>query len=204
MKITLEAAKGGGAPEEMTCDVLLSCAGRRPYTHGLGLEAAGIQTDDRGRVPVNAQYQTITPSIFAIGDVIDGPMLAHKAEEEGAACVEMMMGQQPHVNYRAIPGVIYTYPEVATVGQTEAELKQDGVEYTVGKFPFSANSRARANGTAEGFVKILADKATDEVYGVHMIHAEAGTMISEAVLGMEYRCLLRRHRPYMPCASHSE
>ena len=186
LTVSVEPAAGGGA-ETLKCDVLLSCAGRKPYTEGLGLEAVGIDLDERGRVPVNGAFQTSVPTIFAIGDVIDGPMLAHKAEEEGVAVAELLTGQHPHVNYNAIPGVVYTHPEVATVGKTEEELKTAGVDYKVGKFPFAANSRAKATGETTGFVKILADKASDEVLGVHIMHNEAGTMIAECVLALEYR-----------------
>lgn len=160
--------------------------GRRPYTEGLGLEELGIKTDKLGRIEVDSHFKTAVPSIYAIGDCIDGPMLAHKAEEEGIAAVETMAGFAGHVNYDAIPGVIYTYPEVAEVGKTEEELKEAGVEYNVGNFPFAANSRARANGSSEGFVKVLADKKTDKIVGVHIMGPNAGEMIAEGVLGMEY------------------
>ena len=186
LTVTLEPA-AGGKTETLKCDVLLSCAGRKPYTGGLGLETVGIELDERGRVPVNGAFQTSVPHIFAIGDVIDGPMLAHKAEEEGVAVAELLTGQHPHINYDAIPGVVYTHPEVATVGKTEEDLKKANVSYKVGKFPFVANSRARANGETVGMVKILSDKNTDEVLGVHIMHNEAGTMIAECVLALEYR-----------------
>ncbi len=185
VKVTVEPAAGGDA-ETIEADVVLVAIGRKAHTDGLGLDALGIATDQRGCIEVNAHYQTSVPSIYAIGDVIKGPMLAHKAEEEGVACVEMLAGQKPHVNYDAIPGVVYTWPEVATVGKTEEELKAAGVAYNAGKFPFLANSRGRASGNSQGFVKILADKATDRVLGVHIIGAEAGTMIAEAVLAMEF------------------
>lgn len=183
--VTVEPAAGGDA-ETLEADVVLVAIGRKAHTEGLGLDALGIATDARGCIEVNDHYQTSVPSIYAIGDVIKGPMLAHKAEEEGVACVEMLAGQKPHVNYDAIPGVVYTWPEVATVGKTEEELKSAGVAYNAGKFPFLANSRGRASGETQGFVKILADKATDRVLGVHIIGAEAGTMIAEAVLAMEF------------------
>ena len=183
--LTLEPAKGGDA-EKMEADVVLVAIGRRAYTDGLGLENVGIKTDDRGRIETDAQLRTNVGNIYAIGDVIKGPMLAHKAEEEGVAVAELLAGQHGHVNYNAIPGVVYTHPEVATVGKTEEELKEAGIAYNVGKFPFMANSRARAIGESDGFVKILADKKTDEVYGVHIIGAEAGTLIAEAVLALEY------------------
>lgn len=184
--ITTQSVKTN-TEETLSCDVVLSCAGRRPYTDGLNLDAIGLQLDDRGRIPVNEQFQTAVPGVYAIGDVIAGPMLAHKAEEEGIACVEHIAGQSPHLNYLAIPAVIYTYPEVATVGHTEESLKEKGIPYKAGKFPFSANSRARANGETDGFVKILSHAQTDEVLGVHIIHADAGTMIAQCALAMEYR-----------------
>jgi len=150
------------------------------------LESLGITTDKLGRVDVDAHFRTAVPSIYAIGDCIDGPMLAHKAEEEGIAAVETIAGFAGHVNYDAIPGVIYTYPEVAAVGKTEEELKDAGIVYAKGSFPFAANSRARANGSADGFVKVLADKETDRILGVHILGPNAGEMIAEGVLGMEY------------------
>ena len=177
----------GGKKEKISCDVLLVSIGRRPNTKGLGLEEVGVAVDERGKIKVNERFETNVSGIYAIGDVIDGPMLAHKAEEEGVALAEMLVGKVGHVNYNAIPGVVYTHPEVAAVGKTEEQLKEAGVEYNVGKFPFMANSRARAIGDTEGMVKILADKKTDEVYGVHIIGPDAGTIIAEAVLAMEYR-----------------
>jgi dihydrolipoamide dehydrogenase len=180
-----EAAKGGKGKEEKY-DIVLVATGRRPYTDRLGLEALGIQTDKLGRIEVDEHFKTAVPSIYAIGDCIDGPMLAHKAEEEGIAAVEIIAGYAGHVNYDAIPGVIYTYPEVASVGKTEEELKEAGVEYVTGSFPFAANSRARANGSSDGFVKVLADKNTDRILGVHIIGPNAGEMIAEGVIGMEY------------------
>ena len=176
----------GGKKETLKADIVLVAVGRKAHTDGLGLEAVGIKTDNRGRVEVNDHFQTNVPTIYAIGDVIRGPMLAHKAEDEGVAAVEIIAGQKPHINYDAIPGVVYTWPEVATVGKTEEELKAAGFEYKVGKFPFLANSRSRASGQTDGFVKILADKKTDEVRGVHIIGPQAGTMIAEAVLAMEF------------------
>lgn len=187
LKITCLPNTEGAKPEVIEADILLSCAGRRPYTQGLGLDKVGVKLDDRGRIEVNSHFQTNVPNVYAIGDVIAGPMLAHKAEEEGVACVELIAGQKGHVNYGAIPAVIYTHPEVGTVGQTEEELKSKGIAYKVGKFPFSANARARANGDADGFVKVIADAKSDEVLGVHIIHGEAGTMIAECALAMEYR-----------------
>mmetsp|Transcript_10719 Transcript_10719/g.15025 ORF Transcript_10719/g.15025 Transcript_10719/m.15025 type:complete len:509 (-) Transcript_10719:314-1840(-) len=180
-----EAAKGG-KEKEATYDIVLVATGRRPYTEGLGLEALGIQTDKLGRIEVDEHFKTAVPNIYAIGDCIDGPMLAHKAEEEGIAAIETIAGFAGHVNYDAIPGVIYTYPEVASVGKTEEELKEAGVSYNTGNFPFSANSRARANGSSEGFVKVLADATTDKILGVHIMGPNAGEMIAEGVLGMEY------------------
>lgn len=183
--LTTEPAKGGDAKEEKF-DMVLVATGRRPYTEGLGLEALGIQKDKLGRVEVDDHFRTAVPNIYAIGDCIDGPMLAHKAEEEGIAAVETIAGFAGHVNYDAIPGVIYTFPEVAAVGKTEEELKEAGTEYTKGTFPFSANSRARANATTEGFVKVLADAKTDKILGAHIMGPNAGEMIAEAVIAIEY------------------
>jgi len=183
--LTLEPA-AGGAKEELVADVVLVAVGRRPYTDKLGLEAVGVALDDKKGVKVDGQFRTNVASIYAIGDVIAGPMLAHKAEDEGVAVAEILAGQKPHIDYDAIPAVIYTAPEVASVGKTEEELKAAGVAYAVGKFPFTANGRARCNGETEGFVKILADAKTDRVLGVHIIGAEAGTMIAEAALALEF------------------
>jgi dihydrolipoyl dehydrogenase len=183
--LSLESADGK-SKEKIKTDIVLLSIGRRPYTEGLGLEKLGVKKDNRGCVVTNEHYQTSVPNIFAIGDAITGPMLAHKAEEEGVAVAEILAGQAGHVNYRVIPGVVYTSPEVATVGKTEEELKADGVAYNVGKFPFAANSRARSVGESEGMVKILAEKASDKVLGVHIIGPDAGTMIAEVVLAMEY------------------
>jgi dihydrolipoamide dehydrogenase len=176
----------GGAKETMKADVVLVAVGRRPYTDSLGLSNVGIKTDARGRVEVNGHLQTVVPSIYAIGDAIVGPMLAHKAEDEGMFVAEVIAGQKPHINYDAIPGVIYTHPEVANVGKTEEELKLTGTAYKVGKFPFLANSRARATGQTDGFVKILADATTDRVLGVHIIGPQAGNMIHEICIAMEF------------------
>jgi dihydrolipoamide dehydrogenase len=184
-KLTLEPA-GGGKPETLECDVVLVAVGRLPNTKGLGLAEAGVKTDNRGRVIVDEHFQTSVPGIYAIGDVIKGPMLAHKAEDEGIAVAEILAGQAGHVNYDVIPSVIYTAPEVASVGKTEEELKEAGVDYKVGKFPFTANGRAKVNRTTEGFVKVLAEEATDRVLGVHIIGADAGTMIAEAAVLMEF------------------
>ena len=186
VRLTVEPAAGGAA-EHLDCDTVLLAIGRRPYTEGLGLEAAGIAVDDRGRIPVDDRFQTVVPGIYAIGDVIPGPMLAHKAEDEGVACMEMLAGQHPHVDYNLIPGVVYTHPEIAWVGKGEDQLKAEGRGYKTGKFPFMANSRARAANDADGFVKILADAATDEVLGVHIIGPDAGHLIAEAAIAMEFK-----------------
>ncbi|CAJ1917468.1 unnamed protein product [Cylindrotheca closterium] len=183
--LTMEPSKGGDSTQE-TYDVVLVATGRRPYTEGLGLEELGIPTDKLGRIEVDEHFKTKVPSIYAIGDCIDGPMLAHKAEEEGIAAIETIAGFAGHVNYNAIPGVIYTYPEVASVGKTEEELKEAGIAYNTGNFPFSANSRARANGSTDGFVKVLADAETDKILGCHIIGPNAGEMIAEAVIAIEY------------------
>jgi dihydrolipoamide dehydrogenase len=185
LKVTIEPAKGGAA-ETVEADVVLVSIGRVPYTEGLGLKEAGVKLDERGRVAVDAHYATNVPGIWAIGDVIAGPMLAHKAEDEGVAVAEILAGQAGHVNYDAIPNVVYTFPEIASVGKSEEELKAANVAYNVGKFPFTANGRAKVNHTTDGFVKILADARTDRVLGLHMIGADAGNMIAEAVLAMEF------------------
>ncbi|MBN9529948.1 MAG: dihydrolipoyl dehydrogenase [Alphaproteobacteria bacterium] len=183
--LTVEPAKGG-TPEEITADVVLVAIGRVPYTDGLGAKEIGVALDERGRVRIDAHFQTNVPGIYAIGDVVAGAMLAHKASEEAIACVEMLAGQKPHVNYDAIPGIVYTWPEVAAVGKTEEELKAAGIDYKVGKFPFSANGRARANGDTDGFVKILADAKTDKVLGCHILGPDAGNLIHEAVIAIEF------------------
>jgi dihydrolipoamide dehydrogenase len=170
----------------MQADVVLVAIGRRPYTAGLGLDQVGVALDERGRVKVDGHYATSVPGIYAIGDVIAGPMLAHKAEEEGVACAERIAGQAGHVNYAVIPGVVYTWPEVASIGQTEDALKQQGTAYRVGKFPFTANGRARAMGSTDGFVKILADQETDRILGAHIIGPDAGTLIAELATAMEF------------------
>jgi dihydrolipoamide dehydrogenase len=185
VKLTLEPAQGGKS-DTLECDVVLVAVGRVPNTQGLGLAELGAKTDNHGRIVVDKQYETSLPSIYAIGDVIKGPMLAHKAEEEGVAVAEILAGQAGHVNYDVIPSVIYTAPEVASVGKTEEELKEAGVAYRVGKFPFTANGRAKVNRTTEGFVKVLAEEETDRVLGVHIIGADAGTMIAEAAVLMEF------------------
>jgi dihydrolipoamide dehydrogenase len=183
--LTLEPAQGG-PKEEMTAAVVLVAIGRRPYTEGLGLETVGVVVDNKGRIKVDEGFATNVKGIYAIGDVIAGPMLAHKASEEGVVLAEALAGQRGHVNYEAIPAVIYTWPEVASVGRGEEDLKAAGIAYKIGKFPFSANARARANADTEGFVKILADARSDRVLGVHIIGPDAGTMIAEATLAMEY------------------
>ncbi|MES1917096.1 MAG: hypothetical protein MHM6MM_008855, partial [Cercozoa sp. M6MM] len=189
-KVALQLAKAdsqsGEAEDVLVVDKVLVAIGRRPYTEGLGLDEAGVQLDERGRVVIDEQFRTSAPGVFAIGDVVAGPMLAHKAEEEGIACVENLAGKHGHINYDVIPGVIYTTPEVATVGKSEEELKEQGVEYAVGKFPFVANSRAVANNDTTGMVKLLTDKKTDRILGAHIVHANAGEMIAELVLAMEY------------------
>ena len=183
--LTLEPAAGGAA-EEITADVVLVAIGRKPYTQGLGLEDVGVKTNSRGFVEVDGQFRTSVPGIYAIGDVIGGAMLAHKAEDEGVALAEMLAGQHGHVNYDAIPSVVYTWPEVASVGRTEEQLKAAGIEYKVGKFPFTANGRARSMNETDGFVKILADARTDRILGAHVIGPAAGDLIAELVLAMEF------------------
>jgi dihydrolipoamide dehydrogenase len=185
VKLTLEPA-GGGKSETLDCDVVLVAVGRVPNTRRLGLAELQVKTDNRGRIAVDEKFAASVPGIYAIGDVIKGPMLAHKAEDEGIAVAEILAGQAGHVNYDVIPSVIYTAPEVASVGRTEEELKAAGVDYKVGKFPFTANGRAKVNRTTEGFVKVLAEEGTDRVLGVHIIGADAGTMIAEAAVLMEF------------------
>jgi dihydrolipoyl dehydrogenase len=176
----------GGAAETIEADVVLVAIGRVPYTDGLGLDEAGVKKDNRGRVIVDAHYATNVKGIYAIGDVIAGPMLAHKAEDEGMAAAEILAGQAGHVNYDVIPNVVYTFPEIASVGKTEEELKEAGIAYNTGKFPFTANGRAKANHQTDGFVKILADAKTDRVLGVHIVCSDAGNMIAEAAVAMEF------------------
>jgi len=185
LQATVEPAAGGDA-QKIAADVALIAIGRVPYTQGLGLDAIGLKLDNRGRIPVNRDFATAIAGIHAIGDVIAGPMLAHKAEDEGVAVAEILAGKAGHVNYDVIPNVIYTFPEVASVGKTEEELKAAGIAYNVGKFPFTANGRAKANQQTDGFVKILADAKTDRVLGVHMISSDAGNMIAEAAIAMEF------------------
>ena len=185
LKVSVEPAAGGDS-ETLDADIVLVSIGRVPYTEGLGLEQAGIKTDNRGRIEIDGHFKTNVDGIYAIGDAVKGPMLAHKAMDEGSALAEMLAGEAGHVNYGVIPGVVYTNPEVASVGKTEEELKEDGIEYRAGKFPFTANGRAKANKATDGFVKILADKVTDRVLGVHIIGTQAGEMIHEAVMAMEF------------------
>jgi dihydrolipoamide dehydrogenase len=184
LEASVEPAAGGAA-ESIEADVVLVSIGRVPFTEGLGLEDVGVKRDNKGRVIVDAHYATNVPGIYAIGDVIAGPMLAHKAEDEGVAAAEILAGQAGHVNYDVIPNVVYTFPEIASVGKSEDELKEGGIAYAVGKFPFTANGRAKVNHQTEGFVKILADAKTDRVLGVHIVGADAGNMIAEAAVAME-------------------
>ena len=185
LKIKVEPANGGTA-ESIEVDVVLVSVGRVPFTEGLGVETAGVKMDNKRRVIVDARFATNVPGIYAIGDVITGPMLAHKAMDEGVAVAEILAGEAGHVNYDVIPNVVYTYPEIASVGKSEEELKEAGIAYKVGKFPFSANGRAKANLQTEGFVKILADAKTDRVLGVHIVGADAGNMIAAAAVAMEF------------------
>jgi dihydrolipoamide dehydrogenase len=185
LKVRLEPVTGGTA-ESIEVDVVLVSVGRVPFTDRLGLEAAGVKTDNKRRVIVDARFATNVPGIYAIGDVIAGPMLAHKAMDEGVAVAEILAGEAGHVNYDVIPNVVYTYPEIASVGKSEEELKEAGIAYKIGKFPFTANGRAKANLQTEGFVKILADAKTDRVLGVHIVGADAGNMIAEAAVAMEF------------------
>ena len=186
LKVSVEPAKGDGKAEVMEADVVLVATGRIPYTAELGFKEAGIALDERGRVKTDKHFATSVKGVYAIGDVIVGPMLAHKAEDEGVACAEILAGQAGHVNYDVIPGVVYTTPEVASLGKTEEELKEAGIAYNAGKFPFTANGRSKVNQTTDGFVKILADAKTDRVLGVHIVGREAGEMIHEAAVLMEF------------------
>jgi len=185
-RVRIEPANGAGAASSIDADVVLVAIGRVPYTEGLGLEAVGVNLDNRRRIAVDQHFQTSVPGIYAIGDVIAGPMLAHKAEDEGIAVAEILAGQAGHVNYDVIPNVIYTFPEVASVGKSEEDLKASGVAYKAGKFPFTANARAKVNKTTDGFVKVLADAATDRILGVHIIAPAASEMIAEAAVIMEF------------------
>ena len=181
----MESVDGKALPS-LNAEVVLVSTGRRPFTDNLGLHNVGIETDAMGRIPIDKELRTSVKNIFAIGDVIEGPMLAHKSEEEGISAVETILGLGGHVNYDAIPGVVYTHPEIASVGKTEEELKAAGVKFGKGFFPMMANSRARANLDAEGFIKVLTDKETDKILGIHIISTNAGEAIAEGVLGMEY------------------
>jgi dihydrolipoamide dehydrogenase len=185
VSLTVEPAAGGAA-ETVEADVVLVAIGRRAFTQGLGLDKVGVELDNRGRVKIGKHFETNVPGIYAIGDVVEGPMLAHKAEEEGVALAEQLAGQKSHVNHDLVPGVVYTWPEVAAVGKTEEELKAAGIAYRTGKFPFTANGRARAGGNTDGFVKILADARTDKVLGVHLLGPNVSEMIGELVLAMEF------------------
>ena len=185
LKAKVEPAKGGAA-ETIEADVVLVSIGRVPYTDGLGLKEVGVKLDERGRIVTDHYYASNVPGIWAIGDVIAGPMLAHKAEDEGVAVAEILAGQAGHVNYDVIPNVVYTFPEIASVGKSEEDLKAAGIAYNAGKFPFTANGRAKANQQTDGFVKILADATTDRVLGVHIVGADAGNMIAEACVAMEF------------------
>lgn len=186
-QVTVKAENKKGETVEFKGDYVLVSIGRKAYTDGLGLENVGIKTDDRGRVETDAHLQTNVPGIYAIGDVVKGAMLAHKAEEEGTLVAEIIAGQKPHINYNLIPGVVYSWPEVAAVGQTEEQLKESGVKYKAGSFPFKASGRARASMDTDGFVKVLSDAGTDEILGVHIVGPRAADMIAEAVVAMEYR-----------------
>ncbi|XP_022098821.1 dihydrolipoyl dehydrogenase, mitochondrial-like [Acanthaster planci] len=186
ISVAVESVSDPGKKQELQCDTLLVCIGRRPYTHNLGLEDVGIELDDKGRVPVNERFASKVPSVFAIGDCIHGPMLAHKAEDEGIICVEGIAGGAVHIDYNCVPSVIYTHPEVAWVGKSEEQLKEEGVAYKVGKFPFAANSRAKTNSDTDGLVKILSDATTDRMLGAHIMGPNAGELINEAALAMEY------------------
>lgn len=185
--VTITALNAKDEPIELKADYCLVSVGRRPYTEGLGLDKIGVKVDNRGRIETDDHLKTNVEGIYAIGDVVKGAMLAHKAEEEGVYVAEIMAGQKPHINYNLIPGVVYTWPEVAAVGFTEEQLKEQGRKYKVGSFPFKASGRARASMDTDGFVKVLADEATDEILGVHMIGPRTADMIAEAVVAMEYR-----------------
>lgn len=185
--VNLENVKKPGETSSLDCETLLVCIGRRPYTANLGLENVGVKVNQRGQIETNKRFQSNVPNIYAIGDCIAGPMLAHKAEDEGIICVESIVnGHEPHMDYNCVPSVIYTHPEVSWIGKTEEQLKQEGVKYKVGKFPMAANSRAKTINETEGFVKVLNDATTDRILGVHMINSVAGELINEAALAMEY------------------
>ena len=186
-EVVVKAVNKKGEDVEFIGDYCLVSVGRRPYTDGLNLEAIAVKKDERGRIEVNSQLQTNVSNIYAVGDVVKGAMLAHKASEEAVMVAEIIAGQKPHINYNLIPGVVYTWPEVAAVGKTEEQLKDAGISYKTGQFPMRALGRSRASMDLDGFVKILADATTDEILGVHMIGARAADMIAEAVVAMEYR-----------------
>jgi dihydrolipoamide dehydrogenase len=185
--VKIDYVDASGAAQQLDCDRLIVSVGRVPNTEGLALDAVGLATDDRGFIPVDAQCRTSVPGVYAVGDVVRGPMLAHKAEDEGVMVAELIAGQKPHIDYNCVPWVIYTSPEIAWVGRTEQQLKADGRAYKSGQFPFAANGRALGMGTADGFVKILADAQTDEVLGVHIVSAGASDLIAEAVMAMEFK-----------------
>lgn len=185
--VNVESVKNPGKMEQLACDTLLVCIGRRPYTENLGLENVGIKTNQRGRIAINNKFQTNVPNVYAIGDCIEGPMLAHKAEDEGIICVEAIAnGGTPHIDYNNVPSVIYTFPEVSWIGKNEEDLKKEGIKYKTGKFPMAANSRAKTINETDGFVKVLSDATTDRILGVHMINSVAGELINEAALALEY------------------
>ena len=186
-EVTVKAENGKGETIELKGDYVLVCIGRKPYTEGLNAEAAGVKVTERGQIEVDEHLKTTAENIYAIGDVVKGAMLAHKAEEEGVFVAERLVGQKPHINYLLIPNVVYTWPEVAAVGYTEEQLKDKGIDYKSGKFPFMASGRARASGDVDGLVKVLADAKTDEILGVHMIGPRTADMIAEAVVAMEFR-----------------
>jgi len=185
LNVSVEPSAGGAA-EVLSCDAVLVSIGRRPFTEGLGLDETGVERDERGRIQVDSRYHTNIPGIYAIGDVIKGPMLAHKAEDEGMALAEVIAEKPGHVNYDVIPSVVYTAPEFAWVGKNEEELKAEGIAYKAGKFPFVANAKAKVGGMTDGFIKVLADATTDEVLGVHMVGPDVGNMIAEAAIAMEF------------------
>ncbi|PIK57965.1 putative dihydrolipoyl dehydrogenase, mitochondrial [Apostichopus japonicus] len=186
IKVSVESVKDSSKKEELDCNTVLVCIGRRPYTKNLGLEEVGIALDERGRIPVNSRFASKVPSVFAIGDCIAGPMLAHKAEDEGIIAVEGMAGGAVHIDYNCVPSVIYTHPEVAWVGKSEEQLKEEGVKYKLGKFPLAANSRAKTNADTDGLVKVISHEETDRILGAHIIASSAGELINEAALAMEY------------------
>ena len=185
--ISVKAKNKKGEDVKFSGDYCLVAVGRRPYTEGLGLENIGVKVNEKGQIEINQHLQTSIPNVYAIGDVVKGTMLAHKAEEEGVVVAEFIAGQQPHIDYNLIPGIVYTWPEVAAIGKTEEELKDAGIDYKSGKFSMRALGRSRASGDLDGFVKVLASKATDEVLGVHIVGPRAADLIMEAAVGMEYK-----------------